>query len=45
MNILCQGGAVAILAALEESALFSGVLLSAPMIMFNPEQITPLRVT
>jgi alpha-beta hydrolase superfamily lysophospholipase len=34
---------VAILTALEESALFSGVLLSAPMIKLDPEQTTPFK--
>jgi acylglycerol lipase len=38
-----MGGAVAILTALEESALFSGVLLSAPMIKLDPEQTTPFK--
>ena len=36
---------MAILTALESPDLFSGVLLSAPMIMLDPAQATPLKVT
>lgn len=36
---------MAILAALESPHLFSGVVLVAPMIMANPDQATPFRVT
>jgi hypothetical protein len=35
---------VATLTALESQDLFSGVLLSAPMIMIDPAQATPFKV-
>lgn len=43
--LLCQGGGVALLVALESPDLFSGVLLSGPMIVANPEEATRARVT
>jgi acylglycerol lipase len=39
-----MGGSVATLTALESQDLFSGVLLSAPMIMIDPAQATPFKI-
>ena len=41
---MLQGGGVAILAALDSPGLFSGVLLSAPIVIINPEQATSFKV-
>ncbi|XP_062522709.1 monoglyceride lipase-like [Corticium candelabrum] len=39
-----MGGGVAILAALDSPGLFSGVLLSAPIVIINPEQATSFKI-
>ena len=37
LNLFVQGGTVAILCAMERPHFFTGVVLSAPAIMANPE--------